>query len=64
MAKHSDSEISLSDEEFDQLLEGGGGGVPGAGFTVTYRGGVPGQQPFKFGVTRWPGLKAVQVCFW
>jgi hypothetical protein len=59
MAELSDSEISLSEDEFDQLLEGGGGGVPGAVFTATYGGGVPGQQPFMFGLTRWPGLKVV-----
>jgi hypothetical protein len=63
MAELSDSEVSLSEDEFDQLLEGGGGGVPVAVFTASYGGGGPGLQPFKFGLTRWPGLKVVQVCF-
>jgi hypothetical protein len=56
MAEHSDSEISLSDDEVYQLLEADE--VPGAGFTATYRGGVP----FQFGSDpRLPGSKDVQV---
>ena len=63
MAELTDSEVSLSDDELDQLLDDGDGGVPGAVFTASYGGGGPGLQPFKFGVTRWPGLGVVQVCF-
>ena len=55
MAEHSDSEISLSDDEVYQLLEADE--VPGAGFTATYRGGAP----FQFGSDpRWPVSKDVQ----
>ena len=56
MAEHSDSEISLSDDEVYQLLEADE--VPCAGFTATYRGGVPFQfwsDPSK------PGTQDVQV---
>ena len=56
MAEHSDSEISLSDDEVSLLLEADE--VPGAGFTATYRGGVP----FQFGSDpRLPVSKDVQV---
>ena len=56
MAEHSDSEISLSDDEVYQLLEADE--VPGAGFTATYRGGVP----FQFGSDpSMPGTQDVQV---
>ena len=55
MAEHSDSEISLSDDEVSLLLEADE--VPGAGFTATYRGGAP----FQFGSDpRWPVSKDVQ----
>ena len=63
MADLTDGEVSLSDDELDLLLDDGDGGVPGAVFTASYGGGGPGLQPFKFGLTRWPGLKVVQVCF-
>ena len=54
MAEHSDSEISLSDDEVSLLLEADE--VPGAGFTVTHRGA-----PFQFGSDpRWEPSKEVQ----
>ena len=61
MADPTDSEVSLSDDELDLLLADGVAGVRVADY-----------QPFKFGVTKWPGkpqtgLLSVQqvdqVCF-
>ena len=42
MADPTDSEVSLSDDELELLRDDGGGCVAG-------------YQPFKFGVTKWPG---------
>ena len=53
MSDPTDSEVSLSDDELDLLRADGGGGVPVAGSGGG--GPVAGFQPFKFGVTRWPG---------
>ena len=56
MDQHSDSEISLSDDEVCQLLEAAE--EPGDEFLATYMGGVPFQ--FGSGPSK-PGTQGVQV---